>query len=230
MIYLRTLLIEFFLLINIGGYKMTYQEQTWNFLRSKGLNEKSCSAIMGNIQQESGFNPDIVEGGTGIGYGLCQWSYGRRTQLEAYGTDIEHQLEFLWSELTGENTDITGASYQWINKTGYLSHDDFMSGNGSIEDLTASFCFCWERPAVESANLSYRQSSAIDYYNQFAGSPINTGNIKLIYPYTFGTNNKISFLLNSFILIGSGKGNVVRIKNSLSNRTYLVNKSSIKFV
>jgi hypothetical protein len=86
---------------------MTYQEITWNFLRSKGLNEKSTSAVMGNIQAESGFDPSVIESSTGIGFGLCQWSYGRRTQLEAYGTDFNHQLEFLWSELTGQNLDVT---------------------------------------------------------------------------------------------------------------------------
>jgi surface antigen len=38
---------------------------------------------MGNIEQESSFNPTIVEGGNGIGLGIIQWSFGRRTSLEA---------------------------------------------------------------------------------------------------------------------------------------------------
>jgi hypothetical protein len=233
MIYLRSFLLSFFLIVPIyeGSFNMTYQEQTWNFLRSKGLNEKSTSAIMGNIQGESGFNPDIVEYGNGIGFGLCQWSFGRRTQLEAYGTTITHQLEFLWSELTGENTEITGANFQWINKSGYLNHSDFMEGNGSIEDLTSAFCFSWERPAVETAHLDYRQQWANTYYTEFTGTiPTPIGNyVKLIHPFWFGSNVKISYIENKFELI-TNHGNVLTIKNPLTNRYYYVNKSAIKSV
>lgn len=208
---------------------MTYQEITWNFLIGKSLNEKSIAAIMGNIQMESGFNPDIIESSTGIGFGLCQWSFGRRTQLEAYGTDINKQLEFLWSELSGENRFITGADFQWINKIGYLNHDDFMIGNGSIDDLTSAFCFCWERPAIETAHLAERQEYANIYYTQFSGTVIIGSYVKLIYPFWFASNIKISYLENRFILINN-HGNVVRIKNELNNRYYYVNKSSIKIV
>ncbi|MDF2606593.1 MAG: putative hydrolase [Bacillales bacterium] len=207
---------------------MTYQEQTWNFFKTKNLPDKSIASIMGNIQAESGFDPDIVEGGSGIGFGLCQWSFGRRTQLEAYGIDIQSQLEFLWSELSGENLSITGANFQWINKTGYLNHDEFMSGNGTIEDLTSAFCFCWERPDIETAHLEFRQISANNYFIQFNG----TGGgqyVKLIYPFWFGSNIKISYLENRFIILNE-HGNVVRIKNELTNRTYYVNKSSIKII
>jgi len=212
---------------------MTVQETVWNFLKNKNLNDKSISAVMGNIEQESHFDVDIIEGGNGIGFGLCQWSYGRRTQLESYGTDLNHQLEFLWSELSGENLGVTGASYQWIDKTGYLSHEDFMSGNGYINELTSAFCFCWERPSEQYANLQYRQTSANTYFEQFngtgGGGETGGGYVKLIYPYWFGSNVKISYTLNKFLLLTT-HGNVVRIKNELTNRTYYVNKSSIKIV
>jgi hypothetical protein len=39
---------------------MTYQEQTWNFLISKGLPEKSTASVMGNIQMESGFTLQLL--------------------------------------------------------------------------------------------------------------------------------------------------------------------------
>jgi hypothetical protein len=210
----------------------TYQEQTWSFLKSKGLPDKSCAAVMGNIQAESGFDPTQIESGNGIGFGLCQWSYDRRAQLESYGTDFQHQLNFLWSELTGADLDITGASYQWINQDGYLNHADFMTGNGTINDLTASFCFSWERPNVLYAHLDVRQQSANDYYTQFSETtpdPTTGTHCKLIYPFWFGSKVKISYSVNDFILLSS-TGNVVLIKNELSNRQYYVNKSSIKIV
>jgi hypothetical protein len=78
----------------------------WNFFISKGLSPLQAAGFMGNIQAESGFNPGIIEGGSGIGFGIVQWSFGRRTALEdaarAKGVDpadLAFQLDFLWNEL-----------------------------------------------------------------------------------------------------------------------------------
>ena len=140
----------------------------------KGLPHISICAIMGNITGESGWNPDAIEQGNSIGFGLCQWSFGRRDQLEAYGTTLEHQCEFLWSELTGENTSVTGADYQWIanpadsvdNGEGfYCANEDFLAGVGSLSFLTTAFCYCWERPAYATNHLSSaRIPSAQSFY------------------------------------------------------------------
>lgn len=185
------------------------ERATWNFLRSKGLTEYSTSAVMGNIEAESEFDPSLVEGGTGIGFGLCQWSYERRTQLEAYGTDLNHQFNFLWAELSGVIGD-TGANYQWSNRSGYLSHNDFMSGNGSLNELTSAFCFCWERPNVALAHLSRRQDSANTYFAKFTGTqptdpinpppynpvdppnnPANPSEVKLKNKYLYGCDDRL---------------------------------------
>lgn len=132
-------------------------------MADKGLPHISICAIMGNITAESGWDPDAIEAGNSIGFGLCQWSFGRRDQLEAYGTSLEHQCEFLWSELTGQNTSVTGADYQWIanpsnsvdNGAGfYCSNADFLAGKGSLSHLTTAFCYCWERPAYATNHLS----------------------------------------------------------------------------
>lgn len=146
---------------------MSIQETTWKFLKGKGLPEKSVAAVMGNIQGECDFDSNQIEAGSGNGFGLIQWSFERRTQLEAYGTDLTHQLNFLWAELSGD-TGSTGAYLQWTDKSGYLSHDKFMSGNGSIADLTAAMCFCFERPGVP--RLSVRQDAAQKYFSQFTGT------------------------------------------------------------
>lgn len=148
---------------------MSVEETVWKFLRGKGLPEKSVAAVMGNIEAESEFNESLIEAGNGIGFGLCQWSFERRTKLERYGKDINHQLNFLWAELTGELGD-TGASLEWIDKSGYLTRSKFMAGEGSIEDLTAAMCMCWERPNIAVAHLERRQSSANKYFQQFTGT------------------------------------------------------------
>lgn len=150
----------------------------YDFLYDKGLPHISICAVMGNIQAESGFDPNIVEVGNSIGFGLCQWSFGRRDQLEAYGTSLQHQCEFLWSELTGQNTTTTGADFQWISNPAdsvdngegfYCSNETFIQGQGTLAFLTTAFCYCWERPAYATNHLSTtRIPSATDYYNSMS--------------------------------------------------------------
>lgn len=148
----------------------------WRFLRGKGLPEKSVAAVMGNIDAESGFDHNKVEAGSGWGFGLCQWtnpnggSVGRRTQLERYGITLDHQLNFLWAELSGIGGEAIGAKFEWSKKSAYLSHENFMKGNGSLNDLTSAFCFCWERPNPKYAHLDRRHRKATEYYNRFTGS------------------------------------------------------------
>lgn len=151
------------------------QQYFYDFMTDKGLPHITICAIMGNITGESSWNPDAIENGNSIGFGLCQWSFGRRDQLEAYGTTLQHQCEFLWSELTGQNRTVTGADYQWIsnpadsvdNGEGFsCSNDTFLSGDGSIEFLTKAFCYCWERPAYATNHLdSLRIPSAVNFLN-----------------------------------------------------------------
>lgn len=146
---------------------MSIEETVWNFLRGKGLPEKSAAAIMGNIYQESRFKVDEVEEGSGEGYGLFQWSYERKTQLRAYGTDLQHQLDFFWSELTGENTSATGGTLQWSTRAN-MSLDNFLKGNGSVDDLTEAFCTLWERAGTPM--LGTRQEQANKYFSQYTGT------------------------------------------------------------
>lgn len=150
------------------------QQYVYNFFYEKGLPHITICALMGNITGESSWNPDAIEYGNNIGFGLCQWSFGRREQLEKFGTTLVHQCEFLYSELTGENTENTGASYQWIsnpadsvdNGEGFsCSNSKFLSGDGTIEFLTKAFCYCWERPAYATNHLeTTRIPSAKEFY------------------------------------------------------------------
>lgn len=146
---------------------MSVEEEVWKFFRGKGLDEKSVAAIMGNIYQESKFDPNLQEVG-GPAWGLFQWQSDRLSKLKSYGTDLTHQLEFAWSEIEGQNLSETGATFNWIQKSGYLMHSDFMAGNGSIADLTESFCVCWERAGTPM--MEVRKQHAQEYFNQFTGT------------------------------------------------------------
>lgn len=166
------------------------QDYVYQFFIGKGLPAITVCAIMGNIQGENaGWVITQEELSGGGGFGLCQWTNTagspRRTQLENYGTDLQSQCEFLWSELTGEYLSETGASYQWIanphdsvdNGEGfYCDNADFLAGNGSIEFLTKAFCYCWERPAYATNHLTTtRIPYAIKFYEYYTGDDYEGG-------------------------------------------------------
>lgn len=183
------------------------QQYVYDFLYDKGLPHKSIVSIMGNITAESSWSPDLIESGSGIGYGLCQWSYGRRTQLEAYGTDLLHQCNFLWSELTGENRATTGADLQWINPpsssvTGGISFNctisQFRASTDTIEFLTTAWCYCWERPAPSTNHLSSTRIPSANTFNTtmtYQGGGTPTGDsIGDVYPKIIASSYNINQL------------------------------------
>ena len=165
--------------LNIAGGNV--QEKVWNALRSAGFSEYATAGAMGNIQAESGFNPGIEEQANGVGFGLCQWSYGRREKLEAYAaskgvsaSDVDTQIEFLISELTpgGAGPAQGYATYQLVSYNGY--NGDMWKNATSPEEAATAFCWSFERPGTP--NLTTRQESARQYYNLYAGGGASSTN------------------------------------------------------
>lgn len=52
-------------------------EIVWATLKKEGFSEESIAGILGNLQQESGIDPTVVQS-NGVGHGLAQWSAGGR--------------------------------------------------------------------------------------------------------------------------------------------------------
>lgn len=78
-------------------------EQSFNFFVAKGLTPAQSAGIIGNLMQEHG----LQTSDTPNGYGIAQWTDGRRDALIAYASqqngspdDFAIQLGFLWNELT----------------------------------------------------------------------------------------------------------------------------------
>lgn len=159
----------------------TVQEKVWWALLDAGYSKIAAAAVLGNIECESGFNPSAIEGGTGIGLGLCQWSYGRRTQLEGYiaskGTttsDVGTQIEFLLGELTPGGGANGYASYQLggVSSSAYDGTNYTASDWQDATDLgraTTAFMALFERPSYDPSinHISRRIQAAQDYYNRF---------------------------------------------------------------
>ena len=144
-------------------------EKTWNFLRTAGYTPIQTAAVMGNIWAESHFDPSIIEHGNGIGFGLCQWSYGRRTNLENFAasqgkpaSDLEIQLRFLQSELNE-------AAF-----CGYTSYYNSWKNSTDINEATKGFCLGWERPNIAYARLDERYQAANLYYNTYKDRKLPT--------------------------------------------------------
>jgi peptidoglycan hydrolase-like protein with peptidoglycan-binding domain len=145
------------------------QDTVFNFLVLH-LPLNSVFGIMGNISQESSWNPTEIESGSGIGFGLCQWSFSRRASLEQYGTDLQSQCEFIIKEL---NT-------QWFNTGGYTK-EKFLNGDYSPIEAAKAFCWCWERPNANEANLTHRVSEAIRFSHIYGNSFTPNGSISQLH-------------------------------------------------
>ncbi|MEO7364547.1 MAG: phage tail tip lysozyme [Candidatus Saccharimonadales bacterium] len=133
-----------------------FGEQIFTYLVSKGLSPVQAAGVMGNLQAESGLNPARVQNtktpsgdsdtmvinGT-TGYGLAQWtSKGRQQALHdaaaAAGkpdSDLQVQLDHLWSELSG--------GYSGSTLTPLLAAQD-------IRTATSIFMINFEAPADRS--------------------------------------------------------------------------------
>ncbi|WP_303870445.1 phage tail tip lysozyme [Acetobacterium wieringae] len=89
-----------------GSGENTPKGKMWTFLINKGFSKAAASGTMGNVELESGYNPDAENSSSGA-YGLFQWLGDRRTGLEAFATarscavnDQQLQMEYFYYEIT----------------------------------------------------------------------------------------------------------------------------------
>lgn len=114
----------------------------WEYLMQQGFTKNQTAGIMGNLQQEHGFQTSDVAGGLGI----AQWIGNRRANLMARGDylSINTQLQFLMDEL---------------NSTGIASQ---IKSVDSIDHATIVFQNQFERCGVcrEDQRLNYAYAIA----------------------------------------------------------------------
>ena len=138
------------------------------YLVNKGLSRNGAYGVLGNIQAESGFRPGIEEYSTGIGYGICQWSFGRRTNLESYAkqigkkvSDLGLQCDFLWKELNYS---------RYSNLLSLLKSSTITSSEAADK-----FVRIFEIPAnIDSTSLR-RQQFAREWESKLKNMPICNG-------------------------------------------------------
>lgn len=155
------------------------QEKVWFALKELGYSDIVVAGAMGNIHYESGgFSASSVEGGSGEGIGLIQWSFGRKTQLINYATskgltwqDEDTQVEFLIAEISGQGP---ASGYAGVRISGYIKEESIVSTSSdwanatNINDATLYFMRFFESPK-STKSLTDRQSLAQGYYEQYQG-------------------------------------------------------------
>lgn len=76
----------------------------WKTLKGAGWTDTAVAGVLGNFQQESGIVPSRIQS-NGVGFGIGQWSFERRTAMESYAAarsknpaSLYLQLEYMLVE------------------------------------------------------------------------------------------------------------------------------------
>ena len=146
------------------------QEQVWQYFTSSGYSKAATAGIMGNIEAESSFKPDITNSNGGA-FGLVQWLGGRKTNMINHAknngmkeTDVKAQLEFIHHEIESRDG--------WISPNGWYPRthtvDAFRTTNDPVYAAEA-FAESFERmsPAEYEQSYAKRTNSATKYFEQF---------------------------------------------------------------
>ena len=192
----------------------TIEYKVWTGLRAAGYSEITVAGTMGNIYAESGFDPSVVEHGNGIGFGLIQWSYNRRTAIENYAAEqgkdvnsVELQIEWLLKEC-----DPNDSAYAWMNSSKSYdgkswTYDEWKNAT-DIESAVRAFMFCFERPAGTSS-LQKRIDAANEYYEEFTGTAVpnkQDGDNNTTGGESEASQSPIEKLLSAFTELAKGYG------------------------
>ncbi len=125
--------------------------EAMGFFESKGWTRAQAAGIVGNLQAESGVDPNRRQNGGGPGYGLAQWEGPRQADFKAWaGKDIHQstfreQLEFIQHELT---TTERGAG-------------NALKGATTAADAARIVCTKYERPGIPHLESRIANANAI---------------------------------------------------------------------
>ena len=137
----------------------TNVERAWNFYQEEGFSEEATAGILGNFMRESKMNPAAEEIGNKIGYGIAQWSFTRRTDLEKW----TKENNFLVSSLEGQ---LNFSIYEMQKmKFGKYSYAQFKKLK-DVREATEVFEKHFERAGVVA--LDERIKYAQEIYNQYS--------------------------------------------------------------
>lgn len=174
----------------------TVQERIWNFLKDKGLTEIAIAGVMGNIQAESGFNPNNLQNSynkkLGItdaeyvqrvdsgkitrsqfissahgGFGFCQWTWHtRKAGLYDYAKKLGKSI--------GDEEMQLG--FLWIELSGgYKGVLNGINAAKRVKEASDIFMKKFENPADQSTTaLNTRAKYSQEHYDKFCSQKEET--------------------------------------------------------
>lgn len=139
------------------------QDACYKYLTSvMGLNCAGACAVMGNINQESGFKCKI-DGDNGTSYGLCQWHNDRKTNLISYCkslnksiNSVEGQLAYLEHELKNSYKGV----YNKLKSTPNTPQGAY--------DSAYYFCIHFEVPQYKEQKGIERGNTAKEFFKRYS--------------------------------------------------------------
>jgi len=164
---------------NVSQGTVASAREIYEYLISKGFTPESACGILGNIEQESYFYTSATNG---THFGLCQWDPERFAGLSELATDrskkwtdLQVQLDFLWSELEGKMSNVKAE----------------IIGSADMYHATDIFCRKYEICGNYNIEVPRRYKKAQKWYNILVlgkGTSSNgnkqeaTGKLKDIFP------------------------------------------------
>lgn len=201
----------------------------WNRLLSEIGNPYGAAGVMGNVARESGLKSnnlqnsankrlcmtdkeytESVDAGIYInfiddraGYGLCQWtSSGRKASLL-------YRAKSQGVSISDENMQLDHLIYE-LNSS-YKKVLDVLKTAKSVKEASDIFMVKYEAPDNKSeANKQSRANTAQEYYNKYAGAPVNVLNgrgladfaiSKIGMPYFYGAKISHGPLTESYMAL-----------------------------
>ena len=151
-------------------------EQIWNYFTNAGYSKAAVSGIIGNLQQESGLDPEKIQNnGRGPAAGIAQWENyntksGRWASLNQYAqskgsnwTSLGRQLEFIDKELKSLGPFWKHSGNMSKAGTTPTSYEAWKASN-NVEEATRQFEGAFERAGkpmmtnrIKYANAAYNK-------------------------------------------------------------------------
>ena len=160
-----------------------------NTYRSSGWDDSAIAGLLGNIENESGFNPMRQEVG-GDGYGLVQWTpksvlenHCNTLGISPY-TDGDNQLTCIVAEILGNPSSVR----EWYTTAGFINNyresgatDDMIGVTGSqfisnemgwsADKMALMFMVGYERPSTDTSinHIDRRKEDALKWFEYMGG-------------------------------------------------------------
>ncbi len=151
--------------------------KTWNFFKGQGLDDMHVAAIMGNIEQESSYNPTVMQKGGNsnnpadagnLGWGIVQWSPGSKVTTAATKYNITTPIYELGTQLN-----IVWQQMNDVSPTGATKMIDGFKATTSLDQATSYFTTYFEAAGIVGPRLTLAQADLAGFQGQ-AGTGTTT--------------------------------------------------------